>query len=101
MNAKLRSVGCFTNTSKRAPEGPPNTAAFTVREYRIYRAVIDTPMSVTEAQALRNVAKAQKMAVAEVRKTTEKVQAILSKNSLFGTPETEIRHASDWNGEKP
>ena len=77
------------------------TGSFTVKEYKIYRAVIDTPMTIPEAQALQNAAKRYGVTVAEAQKTTKKVQNILSSNKWFASPEAEIRHASDWNGEKP
>lgn len=100
MNVKPRGVGCCSSTSTRTPEVRPNTGDFTVKEYRIYRAVIDTPMSVAEEQAMRTIGAAHNMSVAEVRKTTRKVEMALFKNKWYGTPETEIRHASDWKGEK-
>ena len=78
-----------------------NTGGFTVKEYRIYRSVISAPQSVPESQIMHNIANGQKISVDEVRKTTEKIQAILSKNKWFGTPESEVRHASDWKGEEP
>lgn len=48
---------------KPLPVPPPNTGDFTVREYRIYRDVIGTPMSVPEAQTLDNVAQKYKLTV--------------------------------------
>ena len=74
---------------------------YTVKEYRIYRAVIDTPMSVSEAQAYQSAANQYGVTVAETRNVTEKVQKILSRNSWLGSPDSEIQHASDWKGENP
>lgn len=59
-------------------------------------------MSVPDEQALGNVAKKYKVSVADVRKAIDKVQRNLSKNGwMIGTPEAQIRHALDWNGETP
>ena len=89
----------MSGPSGRASE--PNAAAFTVNEYRIYRAVISAPMSVSEPEALESAAKRYGVTAAQARKATYKVQEILSRNGWFGTPESEIRHASDWEGKKP
>lgn len=89
--------------SSSAPIPSPSTSktgSFTVKEYKIYRAVIDTPMTIPEAQALQNAAKRYGVTVAEAQKATKKVQNILFSNKWFASPEAEIRHASDWNGEK-
>lgn len=75
--------------------------SFTVKEYRIYRAVIDTPMSISEEQALQNAGKRYGVTADEAEKVTKKMQSILSKNKWFGSPESEIKHACDWKGEKP
>ena len=108
MNRALREVGCYLSSSTRSDQkasGGGSTAAtpstaqaagFTVQEYRIYRAVIDTPMSVPERQALESVAQDNGVSVDEVRKAVTGVQRALSRNNWFGTPESEIRHASDW-----
>jgi hypothetical protein len=102
MNEKLRAVRCSGNTSKRVPDGPPNTGDFTVKEYRIYRDVVDTPMSLSEEQNLGNAAKKYNLSIADVHKTVEKVMRNLSENNwMVGSPASEIRHASDWKGEKP
>jgi hypothetical protein len=37
----------------------------------------------------------------EARKVSKQVSRILGDNEWFGFPAAEIRHASDWNGEKP
>jgi len=100
MNTKLRSVGCFNATSKRRPTSPPGTGGFTVKEYRIYRAVLDTPMSISDADSLRAVGKRYGVTPAVAKRATRKVQEVLFKNDWMATPEAEIRHASDWSGEK-
>ena len=73
--------------------------SFTVREYRIYRAILDVPMSVSEADGLRRVAQRYDSTPAKVEVTAGKVQSWLSNQSGFGTPDSEIGFASDWNGE--
>lgn len=110
-NRALREIGCYSSSSARSDQKasiggttarPPSTArsaGFTVQDYRIYRAVIDTPMSVPENQALENVARQNGVSADEVRKVVKGVQQALSSNNWFGTPESEIRHASDWNGD--
>ncbi len=75
--------------------------SFTVKEYRLYRAVIGAPMSVPEAQAIQNAAKRYGVTTTEAKKAVSKVQTILFKNDwLGGSPESEIKHASDWKGER-
>jgi hypothetical protein len=102
MNEKLLSVGCIGDTSKRVPIGPPNTGNFTVKEYRIYREAMSTPMSVSEAENLGKIAKKYKLSVPDVRKLIDKVQRNLFENKwMNGTPEMQIRHALDWKGEAP
>ena len=99
MNTKLRSIQCFSSTSSRAEAGPSNTGAFTVREYRLYRAVLASPNSVSEAQATENAARQYGVTAAAALDASKRVQAALFKNGWFATPEAEIRHASDWKGE--
>lgn len=90
------------NASSSIPSPPSSkTQLFTVKEYKIYRAVIDTPMTIPEAQAFQNIAKHYGVTVAEVQKVSKKVQNILFRNKWFASPEVEIRHASDWNDDKP
>lgn len=100
MNDKLRSVQCYSDTSKRVTFAA-NDGSFTVKEYRIYRTIINSPMSVREAQAVRDAAKKYSVTEADVRKTTDKVMKALSDNRWFATPEAEIQHASNWKGERP
>ena len=78
---------------------PSSTGTFTVREYRIYRALIDTPMSVSEEEAYRRIALDFNTTPKEAERITEKVQNLLFRNDWFGTPAQEIRRASDWQGE--
>ena len=73
---------------------------YTVSEYRIYRTVIDTPMSVSESQAQQRASQQYGMPVEQVRETVDKVQRALFSNKWFGRPDAEIRHASDWSGER-
>lgn len=91
----------MTGTASSARIAVPEADVYTVKEYRIYRAVINTPMSVSEARALESVAKHYGATVEEVQKATRKVQEILHRNKWFGSPDSEIRYASDWQGEKP
>jgi len=112
INEQLRGVGCYSSSSVRSDSSgagrvePTNNqedapvVTFTMAEYRMYRAIIDTPSSVSEEEALRSVAKQYSASVTEVRNAVEKVQRVLSANNWFGTSESEIRHASDWKGEK-
>ena len=79
--------------SKEAPTRP-GTPTFTVNEYRIYRAVIDTPMSVSESVTLQRTAKRYGVSVQEAREVADKVQKVLFQNGWMGTPASEIRHAS-------
>ena len=90
----------FEGKPMTAPDPRPKVGSYKVKEYRIYRAVISTPMSVSDAQALENVAKRYGVTVEEAKKTTKKVLYILSRNGWFGSPDSEIRHASDWKEEE-
>jgi hypothetical protein len=111
MNNELREVGCYSSGSVRSITPPVAektqsdknqvTASFTVNEYKMYRAVLNVPSSVPEQQALRNVANRYKISVEDLRKVVNKVQKNLLDNKWFGTPESEIKHASDWKGETP
>lgn len=114
MNEELREIGCYSSGSVRSStaSAAENTksddvqkalpaATFTVNEYKMYRAVISVPSSVPEQQALRNVARQYKISVEDLRKVVNKVQKSLFDNKWFGTPESEIRHASDWKDETP
>jgi hypothetical protein len=107
MNEDLRPVGCFLSSSTRTAQEQANNApaptgpGFTVMEYRLYRGLIDTPMSISEEQVLRSIGKRYGIPSEEVRRAANKVQETLSRNGWFETPESEIRRASDWQGERP
>lgn len=110
INADLRSVGCYSSSSARSSDLPaeaesssetPRGEGYTVREYRMYRSLIDTPMSVPEDQAIQAIAQEHRVTADDVRISLRKVEGVLTRNRWFGTPESEIRHASDWNGESP
>ena len=100
MNLKLRSVRCIDASAKRKPEVPPNTGAYTVNEYRIYREVMSSPRDMPEEQALANAGKKYNMSTSEIRKIAEKVSRNLLENDWMDVLELEIRHASDWKNEK-
>ena len=78
-----------------------NADSFTVKEYGIYRAVINTPFSIPEAEALENAGKRYGVSTAEAKEIAKKVSRILSQNGWYASPETEIKHALDWKPEKP
>jgi hypothetical protein len=99
MNTKLRSVQCFSSTAKRVATGPSNTASYTVQQYRIYREVIASPISVPEAEVIDSVARKHAVPSSVVRDAVKHVQAELLRNQWFASPDAEIRHALDWNGE--
>ena len=111
MNKELREIGCYSSSSVRSisalaaekTQSDKNqaTATFTVNEYKMYRAVMNLPSSVPEQQALQSVARLHKIHVEDLRKVVNKVQKSLFDNKWFGTPESEIQHASDWKGETP
>lgn len=75
------------------------TGDFTVREYRIYRELIDTPFSVPEATALRTIATKYSISPEDAKEVSEKVQLSLFRNKALSTPSKEIQLASDWDGE--
>ena len=78
-----------------------SSGSFTVREYRIYKAVIDTPLSVSEADARQRVAEKNNITADEAARITTMVLKTLVGNGWLGFPAQEIRRASDWNGESP
>ncbi len=100
MKLKLRSVGCTSDTTERRAEIPSNSGTYTINEYRIYREVMRAPANMPERQALVTVGKKYKMSLLQVRETAEKVSRNLFENDWFDVLELEIRHASDWKGEK-
>ena len=117
MNGQLREVGCYSASSIRSAAGTsteagntaganavgadPSTApaTFTVREYRVYRSIIDTPMSVPRDESIEAAASRYNMPVTEVKAAADKVQKVLFANKWYGSAEAEIQHASDWKGE--
>ena len=97
MSRLLRSVGCVTSTSKRRPPTvSPKPETYTVRDYRIYRDVVDAPAYMTEGQVLQRTAKKYKTTRARVKASADKVLRILSDNDWFGSRASEERRASDW-----
>ena len=68
-------------------------------EYRLYRSVMDTPLSVPEDQAMQNAAEEYGVTTQDANLIVEKVGLVLLTNSWFGRREAEIRRASDWQGE--
>ena len=86
--------------AKPAPE-LRTTDRFTVNEYRIYRAIMSTPMSIPESEAFEIAGKRCGVTAAQAEKMTKKVLRILTLNGWFGSPEFEIKHASDGQDEKP
>jgi hypothetical protein len=104
MNARLREVGCFSSTSERGtpssrPETPPSGpgGSFTVREYQVYRKVVDDPRDIPESALLEAVGAEYGMPSDQVRNISDRVQRVLYENGWLGTPRTEIAHASDWS----
>ena len=95
MNSHLREIGCVSSWSARVFFDRPDES-FTVREYEIYRSVIDTPMNVDDDAARQAVAERHRLTVDEVRTVVDSVMARMFRNGWFGSPEFEIRHASDW-----
>ena len=83
-----------------APKQKSSTETFTVKEYRIYRALINTPMSVSESEAIKLIAKEYGVSQLEVNQTARKVMQILHKNGWAGSPSNEIKYALDWNSTK-
>ena len=102
MNRELRSIGCYSSSSERTdlagqPSEPKSEGSnFTVEEYQLYRSVIDTLLSVPEDQAIQRAAEEYGVTIHEVQITVENVMSVLAYNGWYGTPESEIRRASDW-----
>ena len=105
INTELSFIGCYSSSSVRTDlvgeTADPLTqeSSFTVKEYRLYRSVIDAPLSVPEDQAIRNAAEEYDVTSEEALRIVEKVMLVLSSNGWYGRPEAEIRHSSDWQGE--
>ena len=97
MTRQLRSIGCFSSTSRRRTDGDrPVAGSYTVREYRIYRDVVDAPLYMSETQAMRQTARRFNTTPARAKASAEKVARILSQNNWFGSRASEERRASDW-----
>ena len=98
MTRLVRSAGCITSTSKRRIAGSKATTpeTYTIREYRIYREVVDAPHYMSDTQAIERSARKFKTTAARVKATAEKVTRILSENDWAGSRAAEERHASDW-----
>lgn len=97
MTRQLRSIGCFSRTSKRrADNDRPVAGSYTIREYRIYRDLVDAPLYMSETQALQQTARRFKTTPARAKASAEKVARILSQNDWFGSRAAEERRASDW-----
>lgn len=90
-------------TPSKSASKPSKSKAdsFTMKEYRIYRSIIDTPMSVPDSQVYENVARKFSVSAAEAKIISKKVMMLLSKYNWFGSPESEIAHATDWKGQTP
>ena len=100
-NKALRDIGCFSSTSTRRSEESQNASGgFTVVEYRIYRELIDAPMTVSDDQAKRTLAQKYDRTPDQIEDVVDQVSMELFRNDWFGSPASEIRHASDWNGER-
>ena len=97
MTRQLRSVGCFSSTSRRRAERDrPVAVSYTVREYRIYRDLVDAPLYMSETKALQQTARRFKTSPGRAKASAEKVAGILSQNNWFGSRAAEERRASDW-----
>ncbi len=105
MGIELSFIGCYSSSSERGDlaEQPANPeseeSSFTVDEYRLYRSVIDTPLSVPEDRVMQNAAEEYGVTIQEANLIVEKVMLVLATKSWYGRPEAEIRRASDWQGE--
>ena len=99
----LTMLGCAVQpTATPLPtRASPSELSFTVKEYRLYHALMGMDMSISEEQALQNVGKLYDASPDEVRIASNKVQAVLLRNGWFGSPESELRHASDWESQQP
>jgi hypothetical protein len=102
LNEQLRSVGCYSASSSRTDKqkaAQERAGDFTVTEYRLYRRLIDAPMSTSEGDVYRTLAAETGRAEDELRATINRVQEVLAQNGWLSTVQNEIRHASDWKGE--
>lgn len=81
------------------PTSHPSTRSYTIREYQMYRALIDTPMAVSEEEGIRRIAEANGITPVEAERIIRNVQTTIMSNGWAGFPKQEIRRASDWKGE--
>lgn len=87
--------------SEDVGESPPTTKAvvatpvrYTADEYRVYREMMESPMSVPEGEAMQAIADRHGMTAAQVRATVEKVQtALFTPGGGGGTSESQVREA--------
>lgn len=94
----------FENEPLPVPEANPESGVeeleaadtYTIKEYKIYRALMDTPMSISESEAARRIGRQYDVTPSAVDSIATRVSQILSRNSWFSSPENEIRHAIDW-----
>jgi len=70
---------------------------FTVREYHIYQEILATPAEVSEEEAAKKIGQKYGITPKEALSISRKVQEELFIKKWMSTPESEIRHASDWN----
>ena len=93
-------VGYVFRGEPMTPPAAESTAApigsFNVREYQMYRGVIDTPMSVSDEEAYRRIAEQFDTTPEDVGRIVTMVEKTLSQNGWFGFPKQEIRRASDY-----
>ena len=100
INTELRAIGCLSSGSTRTDHQPTNDGDFTVKEFRIYIDVVNTPFSISEDQAIKNTSQRFGVTANEARTIIEKVLRELTTKGWFGALEAMIRHASDWDGER-
>lgn len=99
-------AGDHTSTMDQSPvesseTSPPANSAvvaapvgYTDSEYRIYREMMESPMSVSESEAMQAIARRHDITVAQVRATVEKVQtAMFTPGGGGGTTEAAVRGA--------
>ena len=81
----------------RRDVGPKGS--FTMRQYQMYRALMDAPMSESESDAFRRIAREFDTTPEDTERIVKMVAETLNRNRWHGTPAQEIRRASDWHGE--
>ena len=105
---EVPSTGAVVAYVFRGEPMPPQVApsrdvgpkgSFTMREYQMYRALMDAPMSESENDAFRRIAREFDTTPEDTERIVKIVAETLNRNRWHGTPAQEIRRASDWNGE--